>query len=75
MKETILNALDEIRPYLRTDGGDIELVDFDEENMVVSVRLLGNCASCPMNGSTMKLGVENTIKSHIPEIKQVIKVS
>jgi len=74
IEETVLIALEEIRPYLKSDGGDIELINVDEDAMIVTVRLLGNCSSCAINGTTMKLGVENTIKKHLPEVKEVIKV-
>lgn len=65
----VMEALDSIRPFLQKDGGDIELIEVTEDK--VFVKLLGNCSSCPMNYSTMKLGVENTIKQHAPEIKEV----
>ncbi|RQP09343.1 MAG: NifU family protein [Chryseobacterium sp.] len=68
----VLDALSEIRPFLNRDGGDIELIEVKESR--VYVKLLGNCSSCPVNTSTMKLGVENTIKKHAPEILDVISV-
>ena len=68
----VLLALESIRPFLNKDGGDIELVDVIEN--VVYVKLQGNCNGCPMSFSTMKLGVENTIKNHAPEIVEVIGV-
>lgn len=68
----VLEALESIRPFLNKDGGDIELVQV--ENKTVQVRLIGNCNGCPMSFSTMKLGVENTIKSYAPEIEKVISV-
>lgn len=76
MKEELLTrvqkALDEIRPYLQTDSGDIELVSLD--NNVVKVRLLGACIGCSVNQMTLKSGVEMTIKKYAPEIVQVINV-
>lgn len=75
MRTIVLEALDEIRPYLQSDGGDIELVSIDEEALVVSVKLLGNCATCAINGTTMKLGVENTIRKYLPHIKEVVKIN
>lgn len=60
-------ALDSIRPYLKADGGNIEVVDITEDK-VLKVRLLGNCESCPMSFMTMKAGVEEAIKKHVPEI-------
>jgi len=68
----VTKALDEIRPFLDRDGGNIELIDITENT--VTVRLLGNCSSCSISTSTMKLGVENIIKQYAPEIKQVINI-
>ncbi|MBN9312029.1 MAG: hypothetical protein BGO40_07465 [Chryseobacterium sp. 39-10] len=68
----VLEALDSIRPFLNRDGGDIELVDVKEDT--VFVKLIGNCHGCPMSFSTMKLGVENTIKQHAPEIVEIVSV-
>ena len=67
MKEKIEKALDEIRPFLQSDGGNIELISFTEKE--VKVRLLGNCISCTVNQMTLKNGVEMTIKKHLPEIE------
>lgn len=68
----VMEALEEIRPFLNKDGGDIELVDV--KGTTVIVRLLGNCSACHINTSTLKLGVENTIKQHVPEIEKVINI-
>ena len=68
----VLDALESIRPFLNKDGGDIELVDIKYHK--VYVKLQGNCNGCPMSFSTMKLGVENTIKQFAPEITEVISV-
>jgi Fe-S cluster biogenesis protein NfuA len=68
----VLVALDEIRPFLINDGGDIELIEIKENT--VYVKLLGNCSVCRINSSTMRLGVENTIKKHAPEITEVINI-
>ena len=70
MKEQIEQALDKIRPALQRDGGDIELVDV-EENGVVKVRLTGACAGCPMSQMTLKQGVERIVKQLVPEVKTV----
>ncbi|MDY3363890.1 NifU family protein [Riemerella anatipestifer] len=67
------NALESIRPFLNKDGGDIELVKI--EGTVVYVKLLGNCSGCPVSFSTMKLGVENTVKEKVPEITRVENVA
>ena len=68
----VLEALESIRPFLNKDGGDIELIDVKDN--IVYVKLQGNCNGCPMSFSTMKLGVENTIKQFAPEIVEVIEV-
>lgn len=68
----VMEALEGIRPFLNKDGGDIELVDV--QGSTVTVRLLGHCSSCNISTSTMKLGVENTIKQFAPEIETVINV-
>ena len=69
----VLSALDNIRPFLNKDGGDIELVNV--ENNVVTVKLLGNCVQCSMSLSTMKLGVEKKIKEFAPEIIEVVSIA
>lgn len=65
-------ALTEIRPFLNSDGGDIELISV--ENDIVKVRLSGACVSCSVNQMTLKSGVEMTIKKYVPEITQVINI-
>ncbi|WP_277110970.1 NifU family protein [Chryseobacterium taklimakanense] len=68
----VMEALESIRPFLNRDGGDIELVDVEGDKVLV--KLIGNCNGCPMSFSTMKLGVENTIKQYAPEITEVLNV-
>lgn len=63
-------ALEEVRPYLQTDGGNVKVLDVNEE-MVVTLELLGACGNCPMSVMTMKAGIEETIKRQVPEIKDV----
>jgi len=65
-------ALDEVRPFLKSDGGDITLVDLDG---TVKVQLHGACIGCSVNQMTLKSGVEMTIKKHAPEITSVVEVS
>jgi len=76
--EKILNkiekALDEIRPYLEADGGDINLVEVTDE-FVVKVKLVGACSSCNISMQTLKNGVEIVVKRAVPEVKEVIEVS
>tara|TARA_Y100000766_G_C18494538_1_gene406417 strand:+ start:273 stop:542 length:270 start_codon:yes stop_codon:yes gene_type:complete len=73
IKEKVEFALEEIRPFLVSDGGDISLVSIDN-NKVVNVKLHGNCVSCTVNQMTLKSGVEMTIKKHVPEIEKVVSV-
>lgn len=73
LREKVLNALDEIRPFLAADGGDISLIDI-ENDKVVKVQLEGACAGCSVNQMTLKSGVEMTIKKHAPQIEQVINL-
>ena len=73
LTKKIEKALEEIRPFLQNDGGDIELVSV-EENKTVTVRLLGNCVSCSVNQMTLKRGVEMTINKYAPEIENVYNV-
>ena len=68
----IEKALNEIRPFLQSDGGNIELVSLEKN--IVKVRLLANCISCSVNQMTLKNGVEMTIKKYVPEIKEVISI-
>jgi Fe-S cluster biogenesis protein NfuA len=60
-------ALDTVRPHLKSDGGDIEIVDITPE-MLVQIRWVGMCETCSMNGMTLKAGIEYTVKSQVPEI-------
>ncbi|MBK43018.1 MAG: hypothetical protein CMC83_06615 [Flavobacteriaceae bacterium] len=66
-------ALDEIRPFLQNDGGDINLLEIIN-NEIVKVQLVGACSSCTVNQMTLKTGVEMTIKKHAPQIKSVINI-
>ena len=63
-------ALDTIRPYLEADGGDVKVLEIDENQNLV-LELMGNCGSCPMSTMTMQAGVEEAIKREVPEIKSV----
>jgi Fe-S cluster biogenesis protein NfuA len=69
MRGKVEAALDKIRPALRADGGNVELVDVKEG--VATVRLIGACSSCPMSTMTLKMGVEKIIKEEVPEIKEL----
>ncbi len=69
MKEKVQTVLEKIRPMLQADGGDVELVDV--KNGVVTVRLQGACAGCPMSQMTLRHGIEKMLKENIPEIQAV----
>lgn len=69
----VQKALAEIRPFLNSDGGDIELISVEDN--VVKVRLTGACVACSVNQMTLKSGVEMTIKKYVPEILSVVNVS
>ncbi|WP_228853692.1 NifU family protein [Aegicerativicinus sediminis] len=74
LKMNVEKALDEIRPFLQSDGGDISLLSI-EDNRLVKVRLEGTCISCTVNQMTLKSGVEMTIKKYAPQIEEVINVN
>ncbi len=74
LTKKVQNVIDQIRPYLQNDGGDIEFVELTDQN-IVNVRLLGACGSCPYSTMTLKNGVENAMKRAIPEIKSVEAVN
>jgi Fe-S cluster biogenesis protein NfuA len=71
--ERVLHALERVRPYLQSDGGDISLVEITADN-TVKVRLQGACHGCPFSIQTLKAGVEQALLKEVPEIKQVIAV-
>ncbi|HOO41264.1 MAG TPA: NifU family protein [Syntrophales bacterium] len=74
MKEKVQKVIDQIRPSLQADGGDVELVDISPEG-VVKVRLTGACHGCPMSQMTLKMGIEKYLKKQVPEVKEVISES
>ena len=71
IKERVIQALDRIRPYLQSDGGDIELMEVTDD-LSVKVKLTGACHGCPYAMQTLKAGVEQAIIKEVPEIKRVI---
>ncbi len=73
LKINVEKALEEIRPFLQSDGGDISLVSIDDENSV-KIKLEGACVGCSVNQMTLKSGVEMTIKKYAPQIEEVINV-
>jgi Fe-S cluster biogenesis protein NfuA len=72
LEEKVRAVLEEIRPNLQADGGDVELVAV--EGGVVSLRLTGACGSCPMASMTLKMGIEEALKQRIPEVREVVSV-
>ena len=73
MREKVEEVLDKIRPSLVADGGNVELVDVDEEGKV-EVRLTGACAGCPFSTMTLKMGIEQVLRQEVPEVKEVVAV-
>lgn len=70
--ENVERVLDELRPYLMADGGNVEIVEID--GPVVKVRLQGACGSCPSSTMTLKMGIERKLRESIPEVSEVIQV-
>ena len=73
MKEQVQTLLDDIRPRLQADGGDVELVDISDDG-VVRVKLVGACGGCPMAQMTLKMGIERYLKEKMPAVKEVVSV-
>lgn len=74
IRQNVEKALEEIRPFLNSDGGDIKLISIDDNKHVI-VELLGACTACSVNQMTLKAGVETTIKKFAPEIETVTNIS
>lgn len=74
MEASVKEVIEQIRPMLQADGGDIELVSVDEATGVVSVRLQGACKGCPGAQMTLKMGVERHLKEKVPEVTEVVAV-
>jgi Fe-S cluster biogenesis protein NfuA len=73
MKEKVQTALDKVRPSLQADGGDVQLIDVDDQG-VVKVKLTGACGGCPMSQMTLKMGIEKILKQQVPEVTRVESV-
>lgn len=73
IKERVLKALERVRPYLQSDGGDIRLIEITDDN-IVKVKLEGACHGCPYSMQTLKAGVEQALLKEVPEIKSVVAV-
>jgi Fe-S cluster biogenesis protein NfuA len=73
LREKVQAALDQVRPNLQRDGGDVELVDVTDDG-IVKVKLTGRCHGCPMSQMTLKMGIERILKASVPEVKTVVSV-
>ena len=74
LSERVSGVIEKIRPFIQSDGGDIELVDIDQESGKVSIRFQGACRGCPSAAMTLKMGVERHLKEQVPEISTVVAV-
>lgn len=72
IKEEIVNSLEQLRPYLQKDGGDVEFVDY--EDGVLKVRLMGACRGCPYSQMTLANGIKKNLQQHFPQIQEVVGV-
>ena len=72
--DKIKKILDQIRPSLQMDGGDVQFVDFDSKSGLLKVELIGHCASCPMSSITLEHGIKSEIMRSLPEVKEVRSV-
>jgi Fe-S cluster biogenesis protein NfuA len=73
IKDKVQESLGKVRPMLQRDGGDVELVEVDEDSGIVKVNLTGACKGCPMSQITLKSGIERYLKSEIPEVTSVVE--
>jgi Fe-S cluster biogenesis protein NfuA len=73
LREKVESALEKVRPSLQADGGDVQLIDVDDDG-VVKLTLQGACAGCPMSQMTLKMGIEKILKQNVPEVKSVESV-
>ncbi len=74
LNKKVVNILEQVRPYLQADGGDLKYVGLTDDN-IVEVELTGACGACPFSTMTLKNGVEATLKKILPEIKEVVAVN
>ncbi len=71
-RDKIEEVLDSLRPALRSDGGDVEFIDYDEDDGIVQLRLVGACGSCPISTLTLKQGIERRIMLAVPEVTGIV---
>ncbi len=74
LKDDVLKALESVRPFLRSDDGDVELIEITDEG-IVKVKLTGECGRCPMSQMTLRAGIERSLLREVPEIRRVEAVS
>jgi Fe-S cluster biogenesis protein NfuA len=74
IEEKVVNAIEQLRPFLHADGGDMELVEVKDDATVV-VKLLGACSDCSMSMMTLKAGLEESVKKAAPEVKEVVAMN
>jgi len=74
INQKVINILDQVRPYLQQDGGDLRFIELTDD-MTVNVELTGACGSCAFSTMTLKNGVEATLKKALPEIKEVVAIN
>jgi len=74
VKEEVMATLEQIRPSLQADGGDVELIEVNDKDGTVKVKLTGACGHCPMSTMTLKMGIERILKEKVPAVKKVVAV-
>lgn len=73
-RQRIEDVLESIRPALHSDGGDVEFIDYDEDDGIVQLRLVGACGSCPVSTMTLKQGIERRIMMAVPEVRGILAI-
>ncbi len=73
MEEKVKEVIEQIRPFLKADGGDVEIVEVTDDG-TVKLKLVGACGHCPMSTMTLKMGIEKKLKEAIPQVKEVVAV-
>ena len=74
IKEEIAQSLEKLRPYLQSDGGDVEFVDYDANKGILKVRLTGSCAGCPYSQMTISNGIKRELQKQFPQLQDVLGV-
>jgi Fe-S cluster biogenesis protein NfuA len=74
LQQKVAGVIEQIRPMIQADGGDIELVNVEEDEGVVSIRFQGACVGCPMSAMTLQMGIERNLKAKVPEVQKVVAV-